>query len=182
MQDTQIDLIKNNKQWFTLIGVALIIIGIIGIVAPVVSSFAFEVIFGCALMLGGIIIVIGSFFSGAWKKFILMFISGVLNLIVGFLLLKNPLQGVLALTLLLAIFLLADGIFKIITSFQLKGHNNWIWMLISGIISLVLSILIFAEYPQSGTFIIGLYLGFYLFFSGFSIFMLANSPSDQKAE
>jgi uncharacterized membrane protein HdeD (DUF308 family) len=65
-----------------------------------------------------------------------------------------------------------EGIFKIIYAFQMKATQSWGWVLASGIISLILAILIWAQWPASIV-IIGLLVGFYILFSGISMVMLS---------
>ena len=69
-------------------------------------------------------------------------------LAVGILLLVNPVEGALALTIVLAAFLVVEGVFKIIMAWRVRGHPRWGWLLASGILSLVLGALIWAQWPS----------------------------------
>lgn len=154
-------------------GIVYVLAGFVAIGHPMISTYAVELVIGVILLVGGVISVVGSFFSGDWKRFLLILISGVLYLIVSYLLLKNPLEGVITLTILLAAFLLVEGIFKIIHAFQMKPTPNWGWLLISGIASLILGVLIYAEFPSSSTYILGLLVGIYFLINGFSMIMFS---------
>jgi uncharacterized membrane protein HdeD (DUF308 family) len=97
----------------------------------------------------------------------------LLYLAVGILLLVNPLEGALALTIVLAVFLIVEGIFKIITALRVRDHDGWGWLLASGIMSVILGLLIWAEWPASGLWVIGLLVGIQLRFTGWALVMLA---------
>jgi len=160
--------------WLLGLGIIFIILGILALGAPYAVSMSVELVLGWILIIGGVISIISSFFSGQWGKFFLILLSGIIFIIAGIELLAHPLAGVLTLTLFLAVFFFVEGIFKIIFSFQMKSSQNWGWILFGGIISLLLSILIWAEWPGSIG-IIGLLVGFYILFSGISMVMLVFS-------
>jgi len=95
-------------------------------------------------------------------------------------LVTNLKEGVIALTLLLAAFLFVEGFFKIIHAYQVKPAQNWIWILVSGVASVILGIMIWAEFPQSSAFIIGLLFGIYFLINGFSLIMFSFALKDAK--
>lgn len=170
-----------NWWWLLIMGIVYVIAGFVAIGHPVMASYAVELVIGIILIAGGVISVIGSFFSGDWKRFLLILLSGILYLVVGYLLLKNPVSGVVTITLLLAAFLFVEGIFKIVNSFQMKPAANWGWLLISGIASLILGVLIYAEFPSSSLYILGLLVGIYFLINGFSMIMFSfavKEPSE----
>ncbi len=84
----------------------------------------------------------------------------------------SPIFAAMTLTILLACFFIVIGFYRIIYSafFQLP---SWGWSFFSGIVSLILGILILAQMPFSGLYIIGLFVGIELFFCGWSYVMLA---------
>ncbi len=165
--------LRQNWWWLFIMGIVYVIAGFIAIGHPVVSTYAVNLVIGVILLAGGVISVIGSFFSGDWKRFLLILISGILYLVVGYLLLKHPVSGVITLTLLLAAFLFVEGVFKIINAFQMKPAPNWGWLLISGLASLILGVLIYAEFPSSSVYILGLLVGIYFLINGFSMIMFS---------
>ena len=82
-------------------------------------------------------------------------------------------QGVLTLTILLAAFLLVEGFFKIIHAFQMKPAPNWMWLLVSGVASVILGVMIWGEFPESSAFIIGLLVGIYFLINGLTMVMFS---------
>ena len=165
--------LSRNWGWLLALGILMIILGVVAMAAPVVATIAIQVMLGWLLVISGIAEGIHAFMVKEWRGFLLELLSAVLYLGVGLLLLVDPLKGALALTLILAVFLLVEGIFKIITALRVRDHRGWGWLLASGIVSVVLGVLIWAQWPASGLWVIGLLVGIQLLFTGWSLVMLA---------
>jgi uncharacterized membrane protein HdeD (DUF308 family) len=165
--------IRRSWGWLLALGIAYVIMGLVIAGSPMAATIAVDILIGFVLIIGGVISIIGAFFTGDWKRFLLVLLSGILYLVVGVLLLKNPMAGVLTLTLLLAAFLLVEGFFKIIHAFQMKPAPNWVWLLVSGAASVILGVMIWGQFPQSGAFIIGLLVGIYFLINGITMVMFS---------
>ncbi len=165
--------IRRSWGWLLALGIAYVIMGLVIAGSPMAATIAVDILIGFVLIIGGVISIIGAFFTGDWKRFLLVLLSGILYLVVGVLLLKNPMAGVLTLTLLLAAFLLVEGFFKIIHAFQMKPAPNWVWLLVSGVASVILGVMIWGQFPQSGAFIIGLLVGIYFLINGIAMVMFS---------
>jgi uncharacterized membrane protein HdeD (DUF308 family) len=165
--------LSRNWGWLLALGILMIILGVVAMAAPVVATIAIQVMLGWLLVISGIAEGIHAFMVKEWRGFLLELLSAVLYLGVGLLLLVDPLKGAVALTLILAVFLLVEGIFKIITALRVRDHRGWGWLLASGIVSVVLGVLIWAQWPASGLWVIGLLVGIQLLFTGWSLVMLA---------
>jgi uncharacterized membrane protein HdeD (DUF308 family) len=98
--------------------------------------------------------------------------------IAGIYMLMNPLLGVLSLTLLLAVFLLVEGILEMALYFRIRRVRHAGWVLFDGIVTLILGILIWAQWPSSSVWVIGTLVGISLIFSGISRFMLSLAVRD----
>jgi uncharacterized membrane protein HdeD (DUF308 family) len=85
----------------------------------------------------------------------------------------HPTLAAVSLTLLLGAMFITVGLLRAIMAFQLKPAKGWWWPLVSGLVSLVLGSLILAEWPQSGLFIIGLFIAIELIFNGWSYLFIA---------
>jgi uncharacterized membrane protein HdeD (DUF308 family) len=165
--------LSRNWGWLLALGILMIILGVFAIGAPAVATVAVQLALGWILMIGGIAQGIHAFMVKGWGGFLLELLSAALYLVVGILLLVNPVEGALALTIVLAVFLIVEGIFKLIMAFRVRDHRGWGWLLASGILSLILGVLIWAEWPASGVWVIGLLVGIQLLFTGWSLVMLA---------
>jgi uncharacterized membrane protein HdeD (DUF308 family) len=165
--------LSRNWGWLLALGILMIILGVVAMAAPVVATIAIQVMLGWLLVISGIAEGIHAFMVKEWRGFLLELLSAVLYLGVGLMLLVDPLKGAVALTLILAVFLLVEGIFKIITALRVREHRGWGWLLASGIVSVVLGAMIWAQWPASGLWVIGLLVGIQLLFTGWSLVMLA---------
>lgn len=159
--------LRGNWSWFVLLGVALIILGSVAIGVPWLTSLTIAIATGVLLFASGVAESIGAFWSRRWSGFLLHLLSGVLSIVVGMLFVAAPLDAVLALTLLLACWLMVGGIFRIVAAVSYR-FEGWGWPLLSGIIDLVLGIFIWLEWPVSGLWVIGLFVGISLVFRGFN--------------
>jgi uncharacterized membrane protein HdeD (DUF308 family) len=72
------------------------------------------------------------------------------------------------LTLLLAFALIVSGATRIVLAFAMKGAAPWLWVALSGVITLVLGLMILAKWPVSSLYILGLFLGIDLIMAGAS--------------
>lgn len=165
--------LSRNWGWLLALGILMVVLGIFAIGAPAVATIAVQLVLGWILLIGGIGQGIHAFMVKGWGGFLFQLLSAALYLLVGILLLVNPVEGALALTFVLAVFLIVEGIFKIILGLRVRPHAGWGWLLASGILSLILGILIWSEWPVAGLWVIGLLVGIQLLFTGWSLVMLA---------
>lgn len=168
-----IDILRENWGWFLALGIGLIVLGMVSIGTPLIATLAIEIMVGVLLLIGGILTTFHAFQSRRWGKFLLEVLGGVLYLGIGILLLVYPLTGMLSLTFLLSIFLLVSGVIKTTQAFQMRPTSNWGWILLSGIVSIVLGVIIWAGLPVTALWAVGLIVGIDFLFSGFSMVMIS---------
>lgn len=164
--------LRGNWGWFLALGISLIVLGTVLLGSPFLASLATAMVLGVMLIIGGIAECMGSFWAREWSGFLLHLLSGVLSVVVGLLLVRRPLAGLEVLTLLLAGFLMAEGLFHMLGAFSVR-YRSWIWPFLSGAIDLALGLMIWAQWPYSGLWVIGLFVGISLIFRGVSWVMLA---------
>jgi uncharacterized membrane protein HdeD (DUF308 family) len=159
--------LRGNWFWFVIVGVALVVLGMVALGSVVIASLAAAVAIGVLLLIAGVAEIVGAFWCRGWSGFFLNLLSGILSIVVGVLFLRAPLDALVALTLLVACFLLVGGIFKIVGALVYR-FAAWGWTLVTGIIDLVLGVLIWMEWPASALWVIGLFIGISLVFRGFN--------------
>lgn len=162
-----LETLRRNWGWFFLLGIVLIILGILAIGASTVTTIVSVLFLGCLLLIGGILQIIYAFWARKWSGFFLSLLVGILYTVLGFSFIRNPEMGALTLTLLLAAIFIVSGIFRIVYSIMLR-FDHWGWVLFSGIISLILGCLIWSEWPISGLWVIGLFIGIDLLIYGWT--------------
>jgi uncharacterized membrane protein HdeD (DUF308 family) len=163
----QLTTLRDNWLWFVLVGVALLVLGSIGLGAVHIASLATAVVIGALLLVSGVAEILGAFWCRGWNGVLLHLLSGVLSAVVGGLFLRAPVDALLALTLLVACMLMVGGIFKIVAALGYR-FGSWGWVLVGGVIDVVLGIMIWQEWPASALWVIGLFVGISLVFRGLS--------------
>ena len=163
---------QKNRGWFLALGILLIIGGTLAIIYDVAATLLSVLFFGWLLIIVGAIEAIQSFWQPRWGGFFLHLIVGILAVVVGFHLVSSPVQGALVLTLIMAIYFMVIGIIRAITAISMR-FPGWGWVLFSGIVTFVLGILIKSQWPTTGLWVIGLFIGIDLIFSGWAYVMLS---------
>ena len=158
--------LRAKSGWIIALGVIYVIAGIIALGSVVMATVVSVFIVGIMMLIAGIAEVINAFQVKSWGKFLFWLILGALYIVAGFVTFENPLLAAAILTLILGIALVASGIMRIILAFSVKEGRPWIWVVVSGIITLLLGLIILAHWPVSSLYILGLFLGIDLVFAG----------------
>ena len=158
--------LRAGSGWIIALGVVYVIAGFIALGSVVMATVASVFIVGVMMIIAGVAEVFNAFQVKTWGKFVLWLILGALYIVAGFVTFENPLLAAALLTLLLGFALLASGIMRIVLAFSMKQGMPWIWVLISGAVTLLLGAMILAHWPVSSLYILGLFLGIDLVFAG----------------
>ena len=134
------------------------------------------------LLLGAVFQVVTAFWAHRWRGFFLHMIAGVLYLVAGLFMIQNPVEAALGLTILVAVCLLVGGIIRIVMS-VFERFEGWGWVFVNGLVSVLLGAAIWRQWPLSGFWVIGLFVGIEMFLSGLSWLMLglALRPASKQA-
>jgi uncharacterized membrane protein HdeD (DUF308 family) len=157
--------------WFLALGIALMVIGALAVSMAVLATFVTILVFGILLMAGGVVQIVNAFLARTWRGFFLHVLVGILHLIVGELMIEHPLPAAEGVTLVLAVCFLFGGTLRIIHALR-ERFADWGWVLVNGLVTLLLGVLIWRQWPASSVLIIGLFVGIDLLFSGWSWVML----------
>jgi uncharacterized membrane protein HdeD (DUF308 family) len=123
---------------------------------------------GIMMAVAGVAEIINAFQIKTWGKFLFWLVLGGLYILAGIVTLRNPLLAAGLLTLVLGVSLAVSGIVRIVLAFSLKEGAPWIWVLLSGVITLILGLVILARWPISGLYVLGVLLGIDLVMAGVS--------------
>jgi len=164
--------VSENRTWFIILGILLIILGVAAITFPLLTTIAMKIFLGWLFLIGGAVQIAHAFSTRQWSEFFFDLLSGVLYLIAGAWLAFFPFTGILTLTVLLAALFIALGVIEAGMAFRIRPHAGWVWMLISGIAALAVGVLILAHLPSSAAWAIGLLVGIQLIMSGFAYLFL----------
>lgn len=154
--------------WIVALGVVYVIAGLIALGSVLTATVVSVFLVGIMMIIAGVAEVVGAFQIKGWGKFLLWVLLGVLYIVAGFVTFQNPLLAAAVLTLILGVALIASGIMRIILAFSVQQETPWVWVLLSGLVTLVLGGLILARWPISSLYILGLFLGIDLVIAGAS--------------
>ncbi|GHB94099.1 HdeD family acid-resistance protein [Cerasicoccus arenae] len=167
--------LKKNASQAQLAGIILIILGVLAVMLPGVFSLGLELFLGWLLLIGGILQAVSAFSHITVKGYGWALISSVLAAIVGALLIAQPVIGVIALTGLLAIFYLIDGIFKLLAAAQGQHLPGRGIIFMNGIFGLIIAGIVFSEWPSAAHWFIGLIVGVNFLMGGMTLLTLASA-------
>ena len=165
---SEIETLRAKWGWIVALGVIYSVAGLIALGSVLTATVASVFIVGIMMLIAGIAEVINAFQVKMWGKFLFWVLLGVLYIVAGFVTFENPLLAAALLTLLLACALIVSGIMRIILGFSMKRGMPWIWVVLSGVVTLLLGLIILNHWPVSSLYILGLLLGIDLVFAGAS--------------
>jgi uncharacterized membrane protein HdeD (DUF308 family) len=162
----------HNWGWFLAFGIALLFLGVAAVVRSVSATVASMVFFGWVLVFSSLIEFVDAFMVGKWAGFFLHLLAAILFGVVGVLMLVTPVISAEAATLFMSAFFLIGGLYQFV--YALWTHlPGWGWHAVNGVVSSVLGFLLLAQWPVSGLYAIGLFVGIDLIFYGAAWIALA---------
>lgn len=167
--------LRKNWGWLMGAGIVLVLLGIFGLVAANLFTVVSVLSFGAMMLIAGGVLIADAFRREGWKSRVAVLAIGALYVATGALVFYNPLQAVVALTILCAAMLVATGALRIVMAFQMRELVVWGWVLASGILSLLLGIFIMVQLPQAATWVLGTFLAIELIFQGWTYIFVARA-------
>ncbi len=174
--------VKDSALLLIVLGIGMVILGILAMGAPLITGVAVGLLVGAFIIAGGLAQAVFASRAKTWGAGTLSLLLCALAILCGVLMLAHPLLGLAVVSLVLAVYFIVDGIFEIAFAFKLKPLTGWGWTLISGIVSLLLGILIWRQWPLSGAWAIGLLVGINICFSGWSLIALGTAARRVASE
>jgi uncharacterized membrane protein HdeD (DUF308 family) len=170
--------------WFIVTAVAFIVLGTLAIMAPLVAGFAVTTLVGTLLIVGGVMHGIGAFRGGGVGRTIWQLIVTAFYVIAGVYFLTHPLIALTSLTLFLAIVLFVEAVMNVVAYFSMPSEERSGWLLVNAVVSFVLAVMIWQQWPSISVWAIGTLVGVNLLVNGFSRLMFgraARSVPHQRA-
>jgi len=165
--------LRKNWGWLLALGIVFIILGTIGLGMTFALTVASLLVFGVLLLVGGGVQILQAIKDKGWRSVVWHLLMALLYLLAGIAVLGDPVLASLVLTLMLAGAIAAIGIIRVVVAIQHRDMKGWVWSLLSGIVSIVLGVLIYAQYPVSALWLIGLFVAIDLIVHGWSYIFLA---------
>jgi uncharacterized membrane protein HdeD (DUF308 family) len=161
--------IQRNSGLIIATGFLLLMMGMFAMGSPLVAGLSLAMMVGTTLIISGIGQLSFAFKAG---KGIFSFVLGALTVVIGCYMFSRPGAVLGSLTLFLALYLVISGIFEAMMYFQFRPVKGWGFAMFSGILSILLGIMIWNQFPLSGIWAVGILIGVRLFFNGLTLLML----------
>lgn len=161
-----------NWLWFFALGVLLVLLGI-GVAGSAYYATIFSIfIFGLFLISAGIIQFVQAFLARKWSGLFLSLLLGSLYFITGILCVTKPAAAAVSITLWIAALCMIAGLFRMVAALLLR-FDQWGWVFFNGAVTFILGMLIYADWPVSGFWVIGTFIGIDLILSGWTWIVLS---------
>jgi uncharacterized membrane protein HdeD (DUF308 family) len=166
--------LRKSSIWLLILGALLIVVGMVAISEAFFATLATVLITGTLLMIGGGVEIVDAFLGRGWRGFWMHLLAGIMYVVLGFLIVQRPLAAAAVFTLMLAAVFFVGGLFRIIVALSERFYG-WGWVLLNGVVTLILGILIWREWPEAAFTIIGLFVGIDMLLAGWSLVITALS-------
>jgi uncharacterized membrane protein HdeD (DUF308 family) len=166
--------LRRGWGWFVGLGLILLLLGLLCLSSAAAAFLVWELILAYSLIAGGVLSLAHAFWRRRWGGFFLEMFSGILYVVVGSMILYNPLTSGIGLGLLIGLALLIGGAFRIAVSLTTPMHHQ-AWVFLNGVLTLAAGVYLLwlMRYsPPSGMWLIGVFFGVELVFNGWSLVML----------
>jgi len=162
--------------WLLALGIGLVVGGAVGLALSSSLTLASVLVFGAlALVAGAFQLWYGVTWKVRnWSGRALHLMVAIAYLALGSLLLWDPVSGTFSLTLVLAAFLIAIGVSRLIYAWKCQ-RRGWRWRVgfLAGLIDLILSGLIVYGWPGTAFWVIGLFVAIEMMLSGWMLVGIA---------
>jgi len=172
-QQSPPDIVRHASTWSILCGVALIILGVLAVGSPALAAIAVNAVLSWLIVFAGAVHLSLAFYAHRAGSVLWKLLVGLAYVAFGVYLITHPALGVASLTLVLASLFLVEGIFDIVLFFQMRAIGGSSWILVDGIITLLLGLMIYRQWPSSSNWAIGTLVGVSLIISGVTRLMLS---------
>jgi len=161
--------LQNHRGLVIFEGILFTLLGMLAVAMPGISTLSTELFLGWLIFFSGIIQAYRTFKSRSSQGFYGSLLTSIIYVIFGILLVLKPIAGMISLTILLAVFFVLEGLSKIYLAFELRPLHQWGWFIVSGLLSFCMAIIIWAGWPMSAFWVLGLLVGINLIFFGITL-------------
>ena len=162
-------------------GVLSLLGGIIALLNPLAATLTAELLTGYLFIAIGVLMLLSIFADDSWGSRLLSLVLGLVILVIGVNLVSNPLQGVLKLTVVVALLMLFIGVLRIVFAFRMPTAGLKAMLILAGIVSLVLGGMILSSFPFSAAVVLGILVAIELISNGISLIVLGLAARDRAS-
>ncbi|MFZ0285238.1 MAG: HdeD family acid-resistance protein [Terriglobales bacterium] len=172
-QNTPVEVVRHASSMSIVWGILLIVFGMLAVGSPYVAAVAVNIVIAWLIVLAGVVHITLAFSAHGAGSTIWKLLVGVAYLFFGAYVILHPVLAVASLTLILASLFLIEGVLDIILFFKMRPMHGATWVLIDGIVTLLLGLMIYRQWPSSSLWAIGILVGVSMIISGVTRVMMS---------
>jgi uncharacterized membrane protein HdeD (DUF308 family) len=173
VDQSSVGIARHASSWSIGWGLLLVVTGMLAICSPFLAAVAVTALIGWLIVVAGIVHLAIAFHSHGGGSVTWKLLVGLAYVAFGLYVVIHPVIGLASLTLMLASLFLIEGILDFVLFFKMRPLQGSSWMLIDGVITLLLGLLIYVQWPSSSAWAIGTLVGVSMIMSGISRVMLS---------
>ncbi len=167
--------------WMLLAGALSLLGGVVALLNPLAATLTAALLTGYVFIGVGVLLLLSVFGDDRWNSRLLSLVLGLVVLALGISVVGNPLEGVLSLTVAVAVLMLVIGVLRIVLAFGMPTTGLRLFLILAGIVSLVLGVMILSNFPYSAAVVLGILLAIELLSNGASLIALALAARDRSS-
>ncbi len=175
MQQKMLAYMQLHWRLFLFEGIFFILLGLCAIVIPQLFTVVIVIFLGWLIVFAGVIHISRALFFKGMPGFGLWLGLGILQTVVGYLLIADPIAGVLTLTMMMTLFFAVEGSIKIYLALMMRPLPHWQIVLFGGVTALVFALIILAFWSETAYWLLGLFLGINMIILGVSMVKISLS-------
>lgn len=168
-----LDELRPHRGWLLSSGIAMLVLGLVALGLQVATTLATIVVLGTIVAAAGLVQIAGAFRVHGTGPVLMHLLVGVLDVVVGAIVLGHPVAGALFITLFFAASFVVGGVVRLVSALTHR-HPNYGWAAFSAVVSIVLGVFLWAQWPVSALWFLGICIGVNLLFLGTSWIALAT--------
>ncbi len=172
--------IEKFGKYAKIAGSIFLVLGIVGIFYPVFTTYATVIFVSWLMLFGGLVAGYFTYLSNPkeWQGWL----KSIILIGVALYMLFSPLGGAATLGLLLSIYFFMDSFSGGALASTFYPQKGWLLWALNAFLSFVMGIILVVGWPFSSLYLIGLLVGFSLFFDGLALLSGAKIFSDMTKE
>ncbi|TNB48282.1 HdeD family acid-resistance protein [Martelella lutilitoris] len=177
-QGPDIDKIRGRWGWVMAFGLLLVLLSLILLGNLVATTVASVVFFGAMLIVAGVVHLLQLFYNRSKGHVAFWVISGLLYVLAGIVLMRNPVLASSLFTIIVGVSLAVAGGFRLYLGMTMRPLKGWGFMIFSGLVLILAAVLIASNFPQNSLWLLGLFVAadFLVYGVSMVVFALALRP------
>ena len=173
--------LKTATRSMMWLGIGMIVLGVVALVFPLVSTLAITLFVGSLFLIYGAMSLGLSFSVKGAGPFFGALLFSLASIGAGIFTLFHPLAGAVVLTLMVGVLFMMQGASEAVFAFELRPAPGWVAMLTSAIASILLAVVIFVRWPAISLVVLGVLFGVNFISSGIGLIMVSRAVKSDVA-